>query len=247
MNSYIENPKTQGSGIICAIPQTGTCPMECPDCFFQSGRSYLEPLEKNLPNMPSVEYAKNKIVRVNDGNDSHNNMSDVIMQTECYKDRFFNTSISDDLADYPAPVVLTLNPGKMTNIVFHMIEPPVNLMFVRYRVNMWNLPIAEEAIKYYSEYNIPIVLTWMAYHNEDSIPKKYRECYQYRKRTKNSYFAIKHDYWKNTMNLFVENKHVYSCGREGVASGCKFCGNCLREYFSTKEKMRLESQKAREK
>ncbi len=50
---YKENPKTKGSGIICCIPQTGLCLMKCKDCFFQSGRSYLEPLEENLPNMPT--------------------------------------------------------------------------------------------------------------------------------------------------------------------------------------------------
>ncbi len=36
---YKENPKTKGSGIICAIPQKGICPSKCPDCFFQSVRS----------------------------------------------------------------------------------------------------------------------------------------------------------------------------------------------------------------
>lgn len=54
---YKENPKTKGSGIIACIPQTGVCPNKCEDCFFQSGRSYLEPLEENLPNMPTVEMA----------------------------------------------------------------------------------------------------------------------------------------------------------------------------------------------
>ena len=67
--SYIENPKTKGSGIISCIPQKGICPNTCEDCFFQSGRSYLEPLDENLPNLPEeVDY---QIVRVNDGNDSN--------------------------------------------------------------------------------------------------------------------------------------------------------------------------------
>lgn len=68
---YIKNPKTAGSGIITCIPQTGTCPNQCEDCFFQSGRSYLEPLEENLPNMPPLEMAEGRFVRVNDGNDSN--------------------------------------------------------------------------------------------------------------------------------------------------------------------------------
>ena len=57
--NYIENPKTKGSGIITCIPQEGICPMKCDDCFFQSGRSYLEPLDINLPNMPDLELTKN--------------------------------------------------------------------------------------------------------------------------------------------------------------------------------------------
>ena len=71
---YKENPKTKNSGILCCIPQTGKCPQGCEDCFFQSGRSYLEPLDENLPNMPTIEEAKNRLIRVNaDGNDSNVN------------------------------------------------------------------------------------------------------------------------------------------------------------------------------
>ena len=51
---YKENPKTKGSGIICCIPQKGTCPNNCEDCFFQSGRSYLEPLSENLPRVKNA-------------------------------------------------------------------------------------------------------------------------------------------------------------------------------------------------
>lgn len=53
--SYIENPKTKGSGIVCAIPQTGVCPIGCEDCFFQSDRSFLEPLDENLPSSGKKE------------------------------------------------------------------------------------------------------------------------------------------------------------------------------------------------
>ena len=43
---------------------------------------------------------------------------------------------------------------------------------------------------------------------------------------------------KNNSNniIFKTNKFVYSCGKETITSGCKYCGNCLREYFLTKEK-----------
>ena len=36
-----------------------------------SGRSYLEPLDENVPNLPDVASALNRVVRVNDGNDSN--------------------------------------------------------------------------------------------------------------------------------------------------------------------------------
>ena len=108
-NGYIENPKTRGSGIVCVIPQTGHCPNECEDCFFQSGRSYLEPLDTNLPNMIPPEDVGDRIVRVNDGNDSNVNHSLVIESTKCYKHKFYNTAIPQ--LDFDAPVVLTVNPG----------------------------------------------------------------------------------------------------------------------------------------
>ena len=68
--AYKHNPKLEGSNMIAAIPQTGKCPLGCSGCFFNSGRSFLEPLDENTPNMPSLEQSEGKIVRVNDGNDS---------------------------------------------------------------------------------------------------------------------------------------------------------------------------------
>ena len=112
---YIENPKTKGSGIICCIPQTGQCPQKCPDCFFQGGRSFLHPLEDNLPNMPDSKYAEDYIVRVNDGNDSNVDRENVIKSTKQYKRKFYNTSIPKDLEGFGDPVVLTVNPSKMTD------------------------------------------------------------------------------------------------------------------------------------
>ena len=169
---YIENPKTKGSGILCCIPQTGACPNKCLDCFFQSGRSYLEPLDDNLPNMPAPR--SDRIFRINDGNDSNVHRETVISATVQYPLRFFNTAIPKHLDEFPGPVVLTLNPGKMTDSEFHKIDPiPKNLMFVRVRTNMYN-------------------------------------------------------------------KWVYSCGKtegEKGGGGCRHCGNCLREFFATKERM----------
>jgi hypothetical protein len=235
--SYIENPKTMGSGIICAIPQKGRCPRDCADCFFQSGRSYLEPLVENTPNMPSLAQVEGRVVRVNDGNDSSVNREHVIAQTDKYKDRFFNTAVAYHLEDFPGPVVLTVNPGKMTDQDFILLaDPPKNLMFVRVRVNTWNLDVVSEVVEWYAhERRIPVVLTFMAYF-EASVPEREQVYYEYRRRTLNSYWCIRKVKWREIMTA-LGGPLVYSCSGPGP-SGCKHCGNCLREYYATKERMR---------
>lgn len=241
---YIENPKTKGSGILCAIPQSGRCPNKCEDCFFQSGRSYLEPLEDNLPNMPPVEMIEGRVVRVNDGNDSNVDRELVIASTQRYKMKFYNTSIPDKIDQFDAPVVLTVNPGRMTDDDFYRIIPiPKNLMFVRAIANTWNLRLINEIVEYYSNKNIPIVLTFMAYFDTPSrIPEGLRGDYELRKRTMNFYWAITATAWIDVMRYFRHNKLVHSCGTEGASgtTACRHCGNCLREYFATKERARKE-------
>jgi len=237
---YKENPKTKGSGIFCCIPQKGRCPNNCNDCFFQSGRSYLEPLDENLPNMP--EDTENRIVRVNDGNDSNIHRNYVIAVTKGYKMKFYNTAIAVDLEEFDAPVVLTINPGKMTDVNFYKLEEiPKNLMFVRVRTNTWNLiDVVEPAIRYYSKRKVPIVLTFMAYFTTP-IKKGHENSYIFRKRTLNSYYAITTKAWEKVMKPYKYNQWVYSCGKiEGElgTTKCARCGNCIREYFVTLERMR---------
>jgi hypothetical protein len=239
--TYIFNPKTQGSGIIGCIPQTGRCPNECEDCFFQSGRSYLEPLDINLPNIPSTDNATGRIVRINDGNDSNVDRELVMRVGTSFPMRFYNTAIPNNLDSFDAPVVLTLNPGKLTDKKFHRVEhPPKNLMFVRIRTNTWNIDsVVNPAIQYYSLREVPIVLTFMAYYEEK--PQMIGGEYMFRKRTINSYYAIRTDTWLRIMDDYRLNKWVYSCGKiegEQGVSGCRFCGNCVREYFVTMERMR---------
>jgi len=241
--TYIENPKTKGSGILCCIPQEGRCPVGCDDCFFQSGRSYLEPLNENLPNMPSPEMAAGRVVRVNDGNDSNVDREHVIEATAGYPMRFFNTSRSERVAEFPGPVVLTVNPGKKTDKHFRVIDrPPPNLMFVRVRANTWNRVLQNLTILHYAEVGVPVVLTWMAYFDTaDKIPEEHRKNYQFRKRTLNSYWAITTEAWERCMAPHRHNKWVYSCGKiEGElgTTACRHCGNCLREYFATMERIR---------
>ena len=240
---YIENPKTKGSGIVCAIPQTGKCPNKCDDCFFNEGRSYLEPLEDNLPNVPE-EVHNHQIVRVNDGNDSNVKRGYVLITTKRFPHKFYNTSFNIDLDLYESPVVLTINPGSMTDINFHKVDPiPKNLMFVRFRVNMWNLWLLKEAVNYYAKREVPIVLTFMAYYDESSIPTMFKGNYIFRERTINSYYAITTESWRRVSRFWEDteyDKWVYTCGKiegERGTTLCRFCGNCIREYHATMERM----------
>lgn len=240
MIEYKHNPKTAGSGIICAIPQRGTCPMRCKDCFFQSGRSYLEPLSENLPNVPSQAEASGRIVRMNDGNDSNHKRELVIQAANQYRDAFFNTACPQDLEGYGGPVVLTINPAGMTNDSWHRVKPiPDNLMFVRIRANTWNEDMACDVVSYYTEdadRQVPVVFTFMAYYSED-IPEEHRDKYTFRKRTLNSYFVINPEEWERIMRRHSDNPFVYACGKDANTFPCMRCGNCLREYFATKERL----------
>jgi hypothetical protein len=236
--AYIENPKTKGSGVICGIPQKGECPVKCADCFFQSGRSYLEPLDEHLPNLPSVEQAKGRVVRLNDGNDSNNERELVIEAAKTYEHAFFNTSIPRDLAGFGRPVVLTVNPGKMTDRSAHLVDPaPANLMFVRFRTDAWNLELCDKVVAHYTARKVPVVLTFMAYYTE-SIPVGYGEDYSFRRRTMNSYWVITPAAWDRILARYAGNQWVYPCGKDANTFGCHRCGNCIREYFATMERLR---------
>ena len=232
--SYIENPKTKDSGIICCIPQKGECPNKCIDCFFQSGRSYLEPLDKNLPNMPSLEEVGHRVVRVNDGNDSNNGQEQVIEATKHYPLRFYNTAISYNLQGFNAPVVLTVNPADTTDKRCTLLHnPPANLMFVRVRTNAWNLKIVDSAVKHYTEKNVPVILTYMAYYTEAVDTPAH---YEWKKRTLNSYWVMTDSCRRSIEEIYAGNPLVYSCGYKGTHA-CNRCGNCLREFFATLERI----------
>ena len=198
--------------------------------------------------MPTLEEAKNKVVRVNDGNDSCVKIDLVMEAVKDFPMKFYNTSICSypKIEKFDAPFVLTVNPGNMTDSDWHKLfvgyhECGKKLMFVRFRTNMWNLSALDEAINYYTHFEIPVVLTFMAYYSEDSIPEQYRKYYVYRKRTLNSYWAITTAGLDMVMSKYKYNSFVYSCGRVEGELGttcCKRCGNCLREYFNAIEKMK---------
>lgn len=243
--SYKENPKTKGSGIECCIPQTGRCPRGCPDCFYQSGRSYLAPLAANLPNLPTVDVDYARVVRVNDGNDSAYDWQLVSLVTQSYPLKFYNTAGSPrEIAEIPwdAPFVWTVNPGHLVESFPYLVEPHDQLMFVRVLTTTWNLDRVGEAVDHYAtRRRVPVVLTFMSYHREESLPEPHRKNYVLRRRTTNEYWAITTDAWKGVMDRYYDNPWVYSCGRvegERGKTSCSRCGNCLREYFATMERVR---------
>ena len=79
----------------------------------------------------------------------------------------------------------------------------------------------------------------MAYYN-DIIPEEHKTNYIFRKRTINSYYAITTAAWEIVMQRYKYNRYVYSCGKiegEKGTTKCERCGNCIREFYVTKEKM----------
>lgn len=226
---YKENPKTAGSGIVCAITQNVRCPVGCDDCFYQSGRGYLKPGEPNIP--PGLHPWE--ILRVNDGNDSNVQREECISITEEWAGRrFFNTSIP---VLFDEPWVLTINPGHMTDEDWHKLpeEKTENLMFVRFRANAWNIfMIGPEAAEYYVKMGIPVVLTWMAYY-DTLVRPGHGHLYEFRKRTTNDYFCIKRKFARDAEESLViqDYRHfVHTCGHR-----CKDCGHCAREFMRVKE------------
>jgi hypothetical protein len=176
---------------------------------------------------------------MNDGNDSNVQRELVEEVAQQYDDYFFNTATPVDLGEFSGPVVLTVNPGEMTDTDFHRLDPiPSNLMFVRARVNWWSLDLVGRVIDYYTGGDSPIdvVLTWLAHYTQP-IPDGYKAHYEYRRRTLNSYWCVKRSARSRAERLFTDNSFVYSCGYKD-STLCKHCGNCLRAYYATKEKLR---------
>lgn len=249
--NYIVNPKTDGSRILCAIPQSvpegveKPCPQGCRHCFFQGGRSFLEPLHEKLPNMPPPEMAKGMIVRFNDGLDSNVDREVVVAAAEQYDDAFFNTSIPRDLAGFVRPVVLTVNPGKWTDRRAHLVDPcPPNLMFVRIRANAWNTELAARVVEHYTSRDVPVVFTFMAYFDKEGeesgredIPQEFRHLYEFAGRTLNKYWVATQAVWDTVLAPFADNPLVLTCGPNAKTYPCKHCGNCERLYLRCMERL----------
>jgi len=222
-----QNPKLVGTNIVDCIPQTGNCPVGCPECFYNGGKFYRT-LDKPLE--PIV--LSNKIVRVNSGHDSNINRKLVLKKTKHYKNKFYNTSFP--VFDFPGPVVFTCNGGK--NEEMKLIKPTKNLMFVRVRVAYWKLEEVDKAVDFYLKtYNTPVVLTFMRYYDDNRILEVAKDKYEYKKHILNSYYCLKQEAVLEVMDRYKQTG-VRFCGTP-VASNCLDCQNCEFLYWKCMRKL----------
>ena len=227
-----QNPKLVGSGIVDCIPQTGECPMGCPECFYTGGRFYRTLDE---PLWPTAEEANGKVLRVNSGHDSNldgPNISraELIKRVAGdYENFFFNTSIPN--FDFPGPVVFTCNGRESLSL-----ECSENVMFVRVRVNTWDLVIQDRLVEHYLKEGVPVVLTFMRYYEVDSVPKDHQPLYAWKRHVLN-------EYWCPTPRAVIQvmgryaGKGVRMCGTP-ASSFCVDCRNCELLYWDWKRSKR---------
>ena len=237
------NPKLEGSNLIDCIPQTGQCPNQCDQCYYNAHGFYTD---KKTPVIPRLAEAKNKLVRVNSGHDSNIQKELVLKKTKKFKHKFFNTSIP--FFDFPGPVVYTCN-SRYTDSSFLGVFDCDNIMMVRFRTNVWNTSLAYEACEYYAKREIPFTLTFMRYASINAIPKHCRGYYTEHKHILNSYWVLKTKACAEILNKAVENSArfispFYSDTIKGVdiplvdicgtltSSYCRDCNRCLNLYHT---------------
>lgn len=217
------NPKQEGSNLFDCKPQSGLCPLNCNQCFYNRPNAfYIDPMK---PYMPTVEEVGNGIMRVNCGHDSNIEREKVIKETAIYKHRFFNTSIPK--FDFPAPVVLTANPKEEKD---YFTKTAPNLMFVRLRVSSTNLNLIDCAVKYWSLEPIPVVLTFMAYYTDPPTKKEY----EWKVRHINSYWCPTRDFMAYVLEREqdIGGRGVTMCGTL-ESNFCKDCRNCETYYWQS--------------
>lgn len=221
----MNNPKLEGSNIIDVIPQTGSCPLNCPSCYYNN--NFYRPLD--TPLLPTLEDVGDKICRVNSGNDSNNQKELVINSTRKYKHKFFNTSIPNFTGFENNPIVFTCN--REENDLPYLGMDVSNLMMVRFRTTMWNIKHCDLAISWYTQLNIPVVITWMRYLDDKDIPLRYRRFYYKNTHILNTYFLLNEYYKRGIMNKYKDIPLVVECKEL-----CKNCGNCEGFYWKFVDK-----------
>lgn len=229
---YVENPKLKGSNIVDCIPHTGECPLKCLECFYNGGR-FFRTLDE--PWMPPQELTEGKIVRVNSGHDSNIDRGMVLRKTQHFEHVFYNTAIGKGIKKFLSPVVFTCNGGPRSRLKL-LYPVPKNLMFVRVRVDSWDVETVDKAVKYYwEEHRVPIVLTFMRFYNGDLIPEEAKNDYEWRKNVTNSYWCPKVETVLRIMGEF-KGRGVRTCGTP-ASSSCFDCRNCELLYWDCLRRM----------
>jgi hypothetical protein len=231
--TFITNPKLKDSVLIDCIPQTGQCPNNCAECYYNAPGFYTN---KTKPIIPFLRDTKKKLVRVNSGHDSNINRELVLKTTTKYKHKFFNTSIPE--FKNLAPVVFTCN-GRDTDSTFlkmDPVQPRKNIMMIRFRANAWNTDCMKEAINLYSnDYSIPFTLTFMRYRSIDAIPNKYRNLYVFHKHILNPYWILKTEQQARILDIGQQknNELVEMCGTftSAFCKDCYRCVNCYKQWL----------------
>jgi len=244
----MQNPKFIGTNIIDCIPQSGRCPCDCNQCFYNHPDFYTK-----TPIIPSVEEANGKIVRMNSGHDSNIQKLLVLQTASQYKDVFFNTSIPN--FDFPGPVVYTANPNENEESLplsqLMRLKHLDNLMFVRFRISAMNVVQVFQDMQKWIGQRVPIVLTFMRYYDyapfedgsEEDKEYHYRldmdkniPIYEYKKHIANNSWCPSETFIKNIMKSCY--RMVYMCGTP-TSSYCKDCGACEHFYWLTKKRLRI--------
>lgn len=226
------NPKLIKSNLIDCIPQTGECPNQCSECFYNGGRFFRT---LDAPLIPTLKDASGKIVRMNSGHDSNLQRDLVIKTASQYEHVFFNTSIPR--FNFPGPVVFTANRQCPENKVHLIKNPPKNLMFVRVRVSSWDMDTPSQIImNYWLTYRIPVVFTFMRYYDDGLIPIDYLKDYEWKEHIINDYWCPKPETMMRVMEEF-KGLDVLMCGTLH-SSLCRDCRNCEFLYWDCLRRMK---------
>jgi hypothetical protein len=240
----LNNPKLEGSNLLDCIPQTGQCPNNCLECYYNADGFFRT---KDEPLIPTLEDAAGKIIRVNSGHDSNIQKELVLETTARYPKKFFNTSMPN--FDFPAPVVFTCNGRDTDKSAMMVVDYLDNLMAVRFRTNPWNLGLLEAVMNYYTAQNtIPLTITFMRYTKLELIPEEHQESYEFKESILNTYYILKKevqeqiltwervqlgDIWSSDLGFYKDKgeikKMVGMCGTS-TSSLCKDCSRCEMLY-----------------
>lgn len=230
------NPKQEGSILYDCIPQSGPCPNNCNQCYYNRLNAFYLPIDR--PHFPTLEEVGDGIVRVNSGHDSNIDRDYVIRSTCHYPKRFFNTSIP--CLDFPDPVVFTANREEEKDAFVPNDFPDVdfdNLMFVRLRVSTTNIIRILHAAYKWSWINVPVVLTFMRYYDEKVFMKQHSKAYEKRTHIRNTYWCPTEEYIHLVEYIFQD--HLVDI--EICRTYCKNCLNCARFYYKAKERVNAKS------